>query len=142
MNMQAMILAAGMGKRLGKFTQNQAKCMVKVAGRTLLEHNVDAIKKAGIKRLILVVGYEANKLIKFIEKNITDIEIIFVHNKDYASTNNIYSLYLAKDYLVKDDTILLESDLIYEAQILNDMLKSPDKNLVAVQSISIGWMEQ
>jgi histidinol-phosphate/aromatic aminotransferase/cobyric acid decarboxylase-like protein/choline kinase len=140
MNMQAMILAAGMGKRLGKFTQNQAKCMVKVAGRTLLEHNVDAIKKAGIKRLILVVGYEANKLIKFIEKNITDIEIIFVHNKDYASTNNIYSLYLAKDYLVKDDTILLESDLIYEAQILNDMLKSPDKNLVAVAKYK-HWMD-
>lgn len=138
--MQAMILAAGMGKRLGKFTENQAKCMVKVGGKTLLERSVDAIKKAGIKRLIIVVGYEADKLIKFIEKNITDIDIVLVHNQVYASTNNIYSLYLARNYLSKDDTILLESDLIYEPQIVSDMVKCPDKNLVAVAKYK-HWMD-
>lgn len=138
--MQAMILAAGMGKRLGKFTQNQAKCMVKVGSVTLLERNVDAIKKAGIKRLIIVVGYEAEKLIKFIEKNITDIDVKFVHNQDYASTNNIYSLYLARNLLAKDDTILLESDLIYEPQIVSNMVKCPDKNLVAVAKYK-HWMD-
>lgn len=138
--MQAMILAAGMGKRLGKFTQNQAKCMVRVGGRTLLERSIDAIKLAGIKRLIIVVGYEAEKLIKFIEKNTTGIDIEFVHNQDYASTNNIFSLYLARNYLSKDDTILMESDLIYEPGIVRDMVKTPDKNLVAVAKYK-HWMD-
>lgn len=138
--MQAMILAAGMGKRLGKFTQNQAKCMVKVGGMTLLERNVEAIKRAGINRLIMVVGYEAEKLIKYIQKNITGIEIEFVLNNDYASTNNIYSLYLAKEHLAKDDTILIESDIIFESHILADMINSQEKNLVAVAKYK-HWMD-
>lgn len=138
--MQAMILAAGMGKRLGKFTQNQAKCMVKVGGMTLLERNVEAIKRAGINRLIMVVGYEAEKLIKYIQKNITGIEIEFVLNNDYASTNNIYSLYLAKEHLAKDDTILIESDIIFEPHILADMVNSQEKNLVAVAKYK-HWMD-
>lgn len=135
-----MILAAGMGKRLGKFTQNQAKCMVKVGGITLIERSIDAIKKAGIKKLILVVGYEADKLKKFIEKNVTDIDVEFVENQDYASTNNIYSLYLARSYLSKDDTILMESDLIYESKIIQDMVSCEDKNLVAVAKYK-HWMD-
>lgn len=65
--MQAIMLAAGMGKRLGKFTDNQTKCMVKVGDRTLLEHTVEAIKEAGIKRFIIVVGYEAEKLVKYVD---------------------------------------------------------------------------
>lgn len=138
--MQAMILAAGMGKRLGKFTQNQAKCMVKVGGMTLLERNVEAIKRAGINRLIMVVGYEAEKLIKYIQKNITGIEIEFVLNNDYASTNNIYFLYLAKEHLAKDDTILIESDIIFEPHILADMVNSQEKNLVAVAKYK-HWMD-
>ena len=114
--MQALMLAAGMGRRLGKYTNNQTKCMVKVAGKTLLERTVEAIKEAGIKRFIIVAGYEAEKLIQYVQANITGLDIEFVINKDYATTNNIYSLYLARNYLTQDDTILLESDLIFEKE--------------------------
>lgn len=138
--MQAIMLAAGRGRRLGKYTNNQAKCMMKVGGRTLIERAADAIKEAGIKKFIIVVGYEAEKLISYVKSNITGLDIEFVHNKDYSGTNNIYSLYLARNYLAQDDTILLESDLIFENRIIRGMLESPEKNLVAVAKYE-HWMD-
>lgn len=134
------MLAAGMGKRLGKYTDNQTKCMVKVGGVTLLERTVDAIKEAGIKRFVIVVGYESEKLINFVKTHITGIDIEFVHNKDYALTNNVYSLYLAKDHLSQDDTILLESDIVYEKRLIREMVECPDENLVAVAKYE-HWMD-
>jgi histidinol-phosphate/aromatic aminotransferase/cobyric acid decarboxylase-like protein/choline kinase len=138
--MQALMLAAGMGRRLGKYTDNQAKCMVKVGGKTLLEHAVEALKLAGISRFIMVVGHEAERLMEFVRNNIKGMEIEFVLNKDYATTNNIYSLYLAREYLTKDDTILLESDLIFEPGIINDIVNMPDENVVAVSQYE-HWMD-
>jgi len=138
--MQALMLAAGMGRRLGKYTNNQTKCMVKVAGKTLLERTVEAIKEAGIKRFIIVAGYEAEKLIQYVQANITGLDIEFVINKDYATTNNIYSLYLARNYLTQDDTILLESDLIFEKRIIREMVENPEENLVAVAKYK-HWMD-
>ncbi len=138
--MQALMLAAGMGRRLGKYTDNQTKCMVKIGGKTLLERIVEAIKEAGINRFIIVAGYEAEKLVDYVKANITGIDIQFVYNKDYAITNNIYSLYLAREYLAQDDTILLESDLIFEKRIVREMVECPHKNLVAVAKYE-QWMD-
>lgn len=138
--MQALMLAAGMGRRLGKYTDNQTKCMVKVGGKTLLEHTVEALKNAGIDRLVLVVGYEAERLCEFCNETIKDMEVIFVHNDDYAVTNNIYSLYLAREELTKDDTILVESDLIYEKNLLQDVANYPFDNVVAVAPYR-AWMD-
>lgn len=138
--MQAMMLAAGMGRRLGKYTGNQTKCMLRVGDKTLLERAVEAIKEAGIKRFIIVAGYESAKLVDYVKENITGLDIEFVFNKDYAKTNNIYSLYLARDYLAQDDTILLESDLIFEERIIREMVESPHKNLVAVAKYE-HWMD-
>lgn len=138
--MQALMLAAGMGRRLGKFTNNQTKCMVEVGGRTLLDRTVEALKIAGIKRFIIVAGYEAERLIEYTKQNIKGMDIEFVINKDYASTNNIFSLYLARNYLAQDDTILLESDLIYDLDLVKKMVDNPEKNLVAVAKYK-HWMD-
>ena len=73
----------------------------------LLERAIESIKDAGIDKLVMVIGYEAESLRKYVEERDFGICIEYVYNYDYASTNNIYSLYLAKDYLQKDDTILL-----------------------------------
>lgn len=116
------MLAAGMGRRMGKYTENYTKCMVEVANESLLERAVDAIKSAGIDKLIMVVGYEADRLIEFISSKHFSIEIEYVYNYEYAATNNIYSLYLAKDYLKRDDTILLESDLIFDKNIIKNVV--------------------
>ena len=106
--MQAIMLAAGKGSRLGKYTKNNTKCMLDVHGETLLERAIDALLEAGIKDFILVLGYKKDNVKKFIKEKELDkkINITYVDNDVYDTTNNIYSLYLAKDYLIQDDTIL------------------------------------
>lgn len=138
--MQALMLAAGMGKRLGAFTNNQTKCMVKVGGKTLLEHAADALRMAGIRKFILVVGYEGEKLKAFAREKLSDFDLEFVENPDYATTNNIYSLYLARDRLAADDTLLLESDLIYEPRLIKEMIAADAPNMVAVAKYR-HWMD-
>ncbi len=138
--MQALMLAAGMGRRLGKYTEQCTKCMVEVGGQTLLERAVESLKQAGIHRLIMVVGWESERLIQYIEENLTGMEFVFVQNPDYAITNNIHSLYLARSYLAEDDTILLESDLVFDPVLIEQMVNSPDKDLVAVAKYE-QWMD-
>ena len=138
--MQALMLAAGMGKRLGAYTNGQTKCMVKVGGKTLLEHAADALRQAGIRRFIIVVGYAGDKLIEFAKKTLPDFDLDFVVNEDYATTNNIYSLYLAREKMAADDTILLESDLIYEPRLIRMMVEADAPNMVAVAKYR-HWMD-
>lgn len=138
--MQALMLAAGMGKRLGRYTNNQTKCMVQVGGKTLLEHAADALREAGIRKFVIVVGYEGEKLTAYAKEKLADFELEFVVNEDYAVTNNIYSLYLAREQLAADDTILLESDLIYEQRLIRMMVDSAAPNMVAVAKYR-HWMD-
>ncbi len=138
--MQGIMLAAGMGKRLGKYTNNNTKCMLKVCDETLLERAVDSLKIAGINKLILVVGYKADNLKEFVNTHIKDMDIVFIENKDYSTTNNIYSLYLAKDYLMKEDTILLESDLIFDKNLIKELVDMPYDTAAAVAPYE-PWMD-
>lgn len=138
--MQALLLAAGMGKRLGKYTEGQTKCMVRVGGKTLLEHAADALRAAGIRKLTIVVGHAAQGLMDFARERLSDLELRFIENRDYAVTNNIYSLYLARDVLAADDTILLESDLIFEPQLIQKLVEHPEPNVVTVAKYE-QWMD-
>lgn len=138
--MQGLILAAGMGNRLGKFTKDNTKCMVELNGKKLIDYTLEALIKVGIKKVIIVIGYEGLKLKNYLSKRHPMIEKIYVENKIYDKTNNIYSLWLAKSYLEEDDTILLESDLIFEKDILENLIKSPDKNLAVVSKYE-RWMD-
>lgn len=138
--MQAIILAAGMGRRMGKYTENHTKCMMTVGKRTLLERTIEALQLAGIDRLIMVIGYEAESLRSYIEEKKFGMEIKYVYNYDYASTNNIYSLFLARDYMRKDDTILIESDLIFDAGIIKSVVQAPQPNLAVVAKYE-QWMD-
>lgn len=95
--MQAIILAAGMGKRLKHLTENNTKCMVKVNGITMIERALMILDRKGLSRIVIVVGYEGQRLIDFIHTLNINTPIVFVWNKDYDRTNNIYSLSLAKD---------------------------------------------
>ncbi len=143
--MQALMLAAGMGKRLGRYTQNATKCMVRVNGKTLIEYAIEALVQNNIKKMIIVVGYKSNVLIDFInskfnESNLNGMKIEFIENKVYDKTNNIYSLYMAKDQLCNDDTILLESDLIFKPEIISKLIESKDQNLAVVSHFE-SWMD-
>jgi histidinol-phosphate/aromatic aminotransferase/cobyric acid decarboxylase-like protein/GTP:adenosylcobinamide-phosphate guanylyltransferase len=131
--MQALILAAGMGNRLGKYTSDNTKGMVEVNGEKLIDISLSRLYEVGIRKTILVIGYQADNLKQYVGDKFMDMDIVYVENKIYNKTNNIYSLWLAKDYLLADDTILLESDLIFEKKILVDLINSnsPDCAVVA-----------
>lgn len=138
--MQAIILAAGMGKRLKELTQNNTKCMVKVNGVTLIERMLHQIEKQHLSRIVIVIGYEGQKLIDFIATLNIQTPIVYVNNPIYDKTNNIYSLALAKDWLCKEDTILFESDIIFEDSILEELVKDPRETLALVDKYE-SWMD-
>ncbi len=138
--MQALILAAGMGKRLGQYTKDATKCMVPVNGKTLIEYSIEALLEAGITKLILVIGYRGEKLREFLDGKYPQMTIHYIENPIYDKTNNIYSLYLAAKELAQDDTLLLESDLIFEADILKELTAAPEPNLAVVSHFE-GWMD-
>ncbi len=138
--MQAIILAAGMGKRLKELTQNNTKCMVKVNGVTLIDRMLHQIEKQHLSRIVIVVGYEGDKLIDYIGTLDIQTPIVFIKNPIYDKTNNIYSLALAKDWLCKDDTILFESDLIFEDSALEALISDTRDTLALVDKYE-SWMD-
>lgn len=138
--MQAIILAAGMGRRLGEFTRENTKCMVPVNGVPLIDRTMSILARFPLKRIVLVIGYKGDRLRKHIGNSYQEIPVYYVSNPVYDKTNNIYSLYLAKNFLEQDDTLLLESDLIFESGILDRMMEDPYPNLVAVAKYE-SWMD-
>ena len=143
--MQALILAAGTGSRLAPITDSVPKCMVPVNGITMIENAIDALVAAGIRKLVIGLGYKADVLRNYIATNFDDkrlkgMTIEFAENPVYDKTNNIYSLYLAREFFERDDTILLESDLFFDKKIIKQLVATEDPN-VAVVSHFEPWMD-
>lgn len=138
--MQALILAAGMGKRLGEYTRNNTKCMVEVNGTHLIDRMIRQLAPLGLDRLVMVVGYHGRELMEYLGNERYGLRIEYVENPVYDRTNNIYSLALAKEWLRADDTILLESDLIFDDTMLSLLLDNPQPNLALVAKYE-SWMD-
>lgn len=138
--MQGIILAAGMGSRLKDLTANNTKCMVEVNGVSLIERMLRQIDRRDFSRIIIVTGYEAKKLREYITTLQISTPVVYVHNAVYDKTNNIYSLALAQDYLIEDDTILFESDLIFEDAVLDSLIDDPRDTLALVDKYE-SWMD-
>ena len=128
-----------MGKRLGEYTKDLPKCMVPVGGSPLIRHMLELLDQMELKRIIIVTGYQKDELTGFIEGLSLRTPVIFISNDIYDRTNNIYSLLLTKDYLEQDDTLLLESDLVYEDAVLTDLVADP-RETVAVVDRYADWM--
>lgn len=129
-----------MGRRLGEYTKDNTKCMVPVNGVPLIDRLLGQLSRLKLDRVVIVVGYEGGKLVKHIGELYTDLNIEFVENPVYSRTNNIYSLWLAKDYLQQDDTILVESDLIFDDVLLSMLIDNPFPNLALVSKYET-WMD-
>ncbi|MBQ0023936.1 MAG: aminotransferase class I/II-fold pyridoxal phosphate-dependent enzyme [Prevotellaceae bacterium] len=138
--MQAIILAAGMGKRLGEYTKNNTKCMVPVNGTKLIDRMLGQLSGLGLKRVVIVVGYEGERLIDYLGSEFNGLKIEYVVNPIYDKTNNIYSLALAKEQMQEDDTILLESDLIFEDGMLDLLVENDAPNIALVAKYET-WMD-
>lgn len=139
--MQAIILAAGMGKRLGELTRNNTKCMVEVNGTPLIDRLLNQLSKLNLNRVIIVVGYEGDRLINHIgDRYMDSLSIEYITNPIYDKTNNIYSLALTKQKMVEDDTLLLESDLIFDDSLLSLIVDNTYPNLALVAKYET-WMD-
>lgn len=138
--MQALILAAGMGRRLGEKTKNNTKCMVEVNGVKLIDRVLSQLKSLNIDRVVIVAGYCRESLMEHVGDSYQGLPIHWVINHIYDKTNNIYSLALAKDELVKDDTLLIESDLIFDDTMFEMILADPYPNLALVAKYET-WMD-
>ena len=135
-----MILAAGMGKRLKDLTKDNTKCMVKVNGVSLIERMLSQLDQLNLSRIVIVVGYKGDLLKSYIQGLGVKTPITYVENPIYDQTNNIYSLFLARDYLCQADTLLLESDLIFEDTVLNEIINDPRDSLALVDKYE-SWMD-
>ena len=138
--MQAIILAAGMGKRLGEYTKNNTKCMVPVNGTPLIDRVLRQLAQHDITKVVIVVGYEGKKLMDYLGPERNGLKIEYVNNPVYDKTNNIYSLALAKHKLQDDDTLLIESDLIFDDGMLDLLLDNSYPNLALVAKYE-SWMD-
>lgn len=138
--MQAIILAAGMGKRLKELTRNNTKCMVEVNGVTLIDRMLHQLERCGLSRIVIVAGYERQRLMDYIGTLGIQTPIVYVENPVYDKTNNIYSLALAKEYLIREDTLLFESDIIFEDAVLDALIQDPRETLALVDKYE-RWMD-
>lgn len=139
--MQAIILAAGMGRRLGELTKENTKCMVPVNGVRLIDRLLGQLSGLKLNRVIIVVGYQGQKLIDYIGNRYEGkLKIEFTENPIYDKTNNIYSLSMVKDKLQEDDTLLIESDLIFSDRFFPMIIENPYPNLALVAKYE-SWMD-
>ena len=138
--MQAIILAAGMGKRLGEYTQDNTKCMLIVNGVRLIDRTLEALHSVGVSKVVLVIGYKGQNVREYVGTSYKGIPVEYVENPVYNKTNNIYSLYLAKDYLMVEDTLLLESDSIFDSSVVQKLVDDPNPNLALVDKYE-SWMD-
>ena len=139
--MQAIILAAGMGRRLGDLTKENTKCMVPVNGVRLIDRLLGQLSGLSLKRVIIVVGYKGQELKDYIGHRYDDqLKIAYAENPIYDKTNNIYSLSLVKQQLQEDDTLLIESDLIFSDSLFQMIIADPYPNLALVAKYE-SWMD-
>ena len=140
--MKAIILAAGTASRLRPLTLHTPKCLLKVGERTLLQRSMDAIIKAGIREFVIVTGYLHEKIENFVQETYGDsISVCFIHNKDYETTNNIYSLWLARPKAEGEEVLLLDSDLLYDGQIVEKVLEDCHENVLTLIRHELGEEE-
>lgn len=139
--MQAIILAAGMGRQMGDLTRDVNKCMLEINGVTLIDRVLTQLCSFGLERVIIVVGYQAQKLKEYISNRYDgNLHIEYIFNPQYETTNNVYSLSLAKHQLQEDDTILIESHMIYENGIIDLLVNNDYPNLALVAKYQT-WMD-
>ena len=129
--MIAVILAAGMARRLRPLTDHCPKCLLEVGGRTLLGRTVDAIHAAGISRIVIVTGYRADMIRSYIARHYPGGDFSFVDNPDYDTTNNIYSLWLARQHADGREFLLLDSDILLDPRLVERVAATRVPSLAA-----------
>lgn len=132
--MKAVILAAGSAMRLRPITDTIPKCLIPVGGRPLLQRTIDALCAYGIHDIIIVVGYQAQSVISFCTNVYPEMPFTWVENPLFGSTNNAYSLLLARRHVSDQEMILLDGDILFDPRLIGHLLSSSHKNILLLRS--------
>lgn len=140
--MTALILAAGIAKRLRPLTDSTPKCLLPLGEKTILQRTVDNLRANGVTRFVVVTGYLREMIEEHFAAHWPDLDVTFLHNPVYDSTNNIYSLWLARDAVAGRDVLLLDSDIIFDRRIVGALLDARHPDCIALnRDIDVGEEE-
>lgn len=131
--MKAIILAAGVASRLRPLTNNTPKCLLKLAGKTILERTISNLLCSGINDFVIVTGYLQEQIKYFIRTHFPTLNVKYLFNDKYEVTNNIYSLWLTKQEVGGNEFILLDSDIIFDHKIVSLLCNSTYQNVLALR---------
>jgi choline kinase len=129
--MKAMILASGIGKRLMPLTKDISKCLLMINGESILGRQLRVLSEAGIRDIVITTGHHGEKIREFVKQNFPPLNITYVHNPLYSSTNYIYSMWLARDE-IDDDIVLLHGDLVFDETLLKKLIDYSEDTAVLV----------
>ena len=132
--MKAIILAAGMGRRLKPLTDDLPKAFITINGKPLIYRSLDCLRAVGIKTVIIVVGFMESFFKKKIGETYHDMNILYTSNKKYSTTGSMYSLSQTES-LIDDDILLLESDLLYEQRAVEELVNHDYPNIILTSEI-------
>lgn len=133
--MKAIILAAGVSRRLYPITYNTPKCLLELGGRAIIDYQLEALRENGVTEITIVTGYHREKLAAFLAANYSDIRFDFVINQHFFETNTSYSVYLCADMMKSSDTILMNADVLYPPEVLQRIIASAKPNVLAVEIV-------
>ncbi|MFZ4739674.1 MAG: sugar phosphate nucleotidyltransferase [Bacteroidales bacterium] len=139
--MKAVILAAGIASRLRPLTNNTPKCLLKVGEKNILQLTIENLLANNITNLVMVTGYLEQQIKDFIAITFPQLNVTYIYNEVYDSTNNIYSLWLAKNELLGDEMLLMDSDIIFDSKIIAALLNSGYENCLALKRHNVGEEE-
>tara|TARA_B100000530_G_scaffold291408_1_gene208111 strand:+ start:208 stop:915 length:708 start_codon:yes stop_codon:yes gene_type:complete len=138
--MKALILAAGVSRRLYPQTYNTPKCLLEVGGKPIINYQLEALSELGINDITMIVGYHREMLVESVEKNFPEINFKFIVNHHYFETNTAYSVYVGKEAL-SDQHLLMNADVVYPKELLSKLYHSSFENVLAVDIKSCGREE-
>lgn len=131
-DLKAIILAAGVGSRIRPLTDNCPKSLLKVGGHTILEMMLSHIQGCGIHEVIFVLGYLQQQIKDYLKTRFPDLNTSFITNEIYAETNTGYSLMLVKDLLNNSEFIKFDADVVFDKEILENLIKSEHKSCLCI----------
>jgi choline kinase len=132
--MHCVILAAGTASRLRPLTDTTPKCLLHIGDRSILERTIRAVFHAGIIHFTVVVGFQDWKIKNFLKRNFPSLDFTFIINNQYETTNNAFSLLLTREEIEGHELLLLDSDIVFDDEIIPLLLKSPSENCLAVRT--------
>lgn len=132
--MKAIILAAGIASRLRPLTDHKPKCLLEIGNKCLLERAINGLIQNGVEELIIVTGYLQEQIIAFVQNHYPQLKTEFIYNEKYTSTNNIYSLWLTREKIQEKPVLLLDSDILFDPQLLKAVLSSSYSSCLALNN--------